>query len=67
MPLLRELDDGGILHLSLNDPVRRIAVSQATLTALGAAFAGARSDSAVRFVNQPKRTGLLRRPRPEKR
>ena len=48
--LLRDLDAGGILRLTLNDPARRNALSEAMLTALGAAFAKAGKDRAVREV-----------------
>jgi enoyl-CoA hydratase/carnithine racemase len=48
--LLRNLDDGGILRLTLNDPARRNALSEAMLAELGAAFAEAGSDPSVRVV-----------------
>ena len=48
--LLRELDDDGVLRLTLNDVVRRNALSEAMLAALGAAFAGAGTDPAVRVI-----------------
>jgi enoyl-CoA hydratase/carnithine racemase len=48
--LLRDLDDGGILRLTLNDPARRNALSEAMLAELGAAFAEAGSDPSVRVV-----------------
>lgn len=48
--LLRELDDRGILRLTLNDVRRRNALSEAMLTALGEAFAAADSDPSVRVV-----------------
>jgi enoyl-CoA hydratase/carnithine racemase len=48
--LLRELDDAGILRLTLNDPARRNALSEAMLGELGRAFAEAGSDPAVRVV-----------------
>ncbi|MFZ0486218.1 MAG: hypothetical protein WAL83_04410 [Arenicellales bacterium] len=44
--LLSELDDDGILRLTLNDAGRRNALSEAMLRAtLGVAFARAASDS----------------------
>ena len=50
-PLLsRDLDADGILRLTLNDPGRRNALSEAMLTALAEAFAAAGSDPAVRVV-----------------
>lgn len=48
--LLRDLDDTGILRLTLNDVGRRNALSEAMLTALGAAFADAGTDRAVRVI-----------------
>lgn len=48
--LLRDLDADGILRLTLNDPARRNALSEAMLTALGEAFADAGADPAVRVV-----------------
>ncbi len=48
--LLRDLDDAGILRLTLNDPARRNALSEAMLGELGRAFAEAGSDPAVRVV-----------------
>jgi enoyl-CoA hydratase/carnithine racemase len=48
--LLRDLDGKGILRLTLNDPGRRNALSEAMLGALGSALAGAGSDPAVRVV-----------------
>lgn len=48
--LLSDLDDHGILRLTLNDPRRRNALSEAMLTRLGAAFAAAGADAAVRVV-----------------
>ncbi|MDP5334814.1 MAG: enoyl-CoA hydratase [Paracoccaceae bacterium] len=48
--LLRELDDAGILRLTLNDSVRRNALSEAMLGELGAAFIAAGQDPQVRVV-----------------
>ena len=48
--LLSGLDDHGILRLTLNDPRRRNALSEAMLTRLAAAFADAGADAAVRVV-----------------
>ncbi len=48
--LLRDLEDGGVLRLTLNDPGRRNALSEAMLGKLGSAFAEAGSDLAVRVV-----------------
>lgn len=48
--LLRELGDDGILHLTLNDPARRNALSAAMLNRLGQAIAAAGDDPAVRVV-----------------
>ncbi len=48
--LLRDLDADGILRLTLNDPARRNALSEAMLTALGEVFADAGADPAVRVV-----------------
>lgn len=48
--LLRALQDHGVLRLTLNDPKRRNALSEAMLAELGAAFAAAASDPAVRVV-----------------
>lgn len=48
--LLYELDDGGILRLTLNDPGRRNALSEAMLAELGAAFAEAGANPSVRVV-----------------
>jgi enoyl-CoA hydratase/carnithine racemase len=48
--LLHALEDGGILRLTLNDPPRRNALSEAMLAALGAAFAKAATDPAVRVI-----------------
>ena len=48
--LLSNLDADGILRLTLNDARRRNALSEAMLETLGAAFAKAASDPAVRVV-----------------
>ncbi|MFN2306567.1 MAG: enoyl-CoA hydratase [Paracoccaceae bacterium] len=48
--LSRDLTADGILRLTLNDPKRRNALSEAMLTALGAAFADAGKDDGVRVV-----------------
>jgi enoyl-CoA hydratase/carnithine racemase len=48
--LSRDLTSDGILRLTLNDPKRRNALSEAMLTTLGAAFADAGKDDAVRVV-----------------
>lgn len=48
--LLRDLGADGILRLTLNDPRKRNALSEAMLTALGTAFFEAGSDSAVRVI-----------------
>ncbi|WP_206169629.1 enoyl-CoA hydratase [Tropicibacter alexandrii] len=48
--LLRKLDTDGILRLTLNDASRRNALSEAMLTALGAAFAEAGRDPLVRVI-----------------
>ncbi|GGC07474.1 enoyl-CoA hydratase [Marivita lacus] len=48
--LLRELDDSGILRLTLNDVGRRNALSEAMLTALGGAFTEAGRDPLVRVI-----------------
>lgn len=48
--LLRDLDAAGILRLTLDDPARRNALSEAMLAALAAAFAEAGADPAVRIV-----------------
>ena len=48
--LEHDLDDEGILRLTLNDPGRRNALSEAMLTQLAAAFEQASSDPAVRVV-----------------
>lgn len=48
--LLFHLDGQGILRLTLNDPDRRNALSEATLTRLGLAFADAGTNPTVRVV-----------------
>ncbi len=48
--LLRDLSQDGILRLTLNDVGRRNALSEAMLTELGAAFAEAGNDPAVRVI-----------------
>ena len=48
--LLRELDNRGILRLTLNDVGRRNALSEAMLAALAEAFAEAGTDPSVRVV-----------------
>ena len=48
--LLSDLDDSGILRLTLNDVPRRNALSEAMLHRLGDAFARAGADGAVRVV-----------------
>lgn len=48
--LLSDLDSGGILRLILNDSRRRNALSEAMLARLGAAFAEAAVNPAVRVV-----------------
>lgn len=48
--LLRDLDDAGILLLTLNDLGRRNALSEAMLTELGAAISEAGADPAVRVI-----------------
>ncbi|SHL84245.1 Enoyl-CoA hydratase/carnithine racemase [Roseovarius marisflavi] len=48
--LLRDLDADGILRLTLNDAGRRNALSEAMLAELGAAFAEAGTDPAVRVI-----------------
>ena len=48
--LLSDLDDHGILRLTLNDSRRRNALSEAMLTRLAAAFADAADKAAVRVV-----------------
>lgn len=48
--LLRDRDAFGILRLTLNDPARRNALSEAMLTKLGMAFASAGEDASVRVI-----------------
>ncbi len=48
--LLSDLDDHGILRLTLNDSRRRNALSEAMLNRLATAFADATGDAAVRVV-----------------
>ena len=48
--LLRDLDAGGILRLTLNDGARRNALSEAMLATLRLAFEEAGSDPAVRVI-----------------
>lgn len=48
--LLRDLDADGVLRLTLNDPARRNALSEAMLSELGTAFAEAGRNSAVRVI-----------------
>ncbi|WP_412506771.1 enoyl-CoA hydratase [Roseovarius sp. SYSU LYC5161] len=48
--LLRDLDDDGILRLTLNDGARRNALSEAMLAELGAAFAEAGETPSVRVI-----------------
>jgi len=48
--LLFDLDGDGILRLTLNDPGRRNALSEAMLAELGAAFAEAGSNASVRVI-----------------
>jgi len=48
--LLRNLEDKGILRLTLNDEGRRNALSEAMLSELGSAFAEAGADPSVRVV-----------------
>lgn len=48
--LQRELNDQGVLRLTLNDVARRNALSEAMLATLGAAFAEAGTDPAVRVI-----------------
>lgn len=48
--LLSELDDDGILRLTLNDASRRNALSEAMLTRLGATLADAGTNGQVRVV-----------------
>lgn len=48
--LLRDLDENGILRLTLNDSAKRNALSEAMLTELGRAIDEAGTDPAVRVV-----------------
>lgn len=48
--LLRDLAPDGILRLTMNDEPRRNALSEAMLSELGAAFADAGADPAVRVI-----------------
>jgi enoyl-CoA hydratase/carnithine racemase len=48
--LLRDLDDDGILRLTLNDVGRRNALSEAMLAQLTAAFVDAGTDASVRVI-----------------
>lgn len=48
--LLRDLNNQGILRLTLNDAGRRNPLSEAMMTALGDAFAQAGADPAVRVI-----------------
>ncbi len=48
--LLRDLGDGGILRLTLNDARRRNALSEAMLAELDAAFSDARANPSIRVV-----------------
>ncbi|NIY73025.1 enoyl-CoA hydratase [Marivivens donghaensis] len=48
--LLRECDADGILRLTLNDPAKRNALSEAMMAALADAFAEAGRDPAVRVI-----------------
>lgn len=48
--LLRDLDADGVLRLTMNDAGRRNALSEAMMGALGAAFAEAGADPAVRVI-----------------
>ncbi len=50
LPLLREIDETGILRLTLNDPGRRNALSETMMDALSAAIAECGDNSAVRVV-----------------
>ncbi len=49
-PLLREIDENGVLRLTLNDPARRNALSETMMAALSAAIADCGGDKAVRVV-----------------
>jgi enoyl-CoA hydratase/carnithine racemase len=48
--LLRDLENHGVLRLTLNDPGRRNALSEAMLGELSAAFADASTDPSVRVI-----------------
>ena len=48
--LLRDLDNQGILRLTLNDVGRRNALSEAMLAKLGSAFVEAGADPSVRVI-----------------
>lgn len=48
--LLHDLDADGILRLTLNDPARRNALSEAMLTGLGKAFTHAGENAAIRVI-----------------
>lgn len=48
--LLSEMDANGVLRLTMNDAGRRNALSEAMLTRLGNAFAGAAEDRSVRVI-----------------
>ncbi|MEO3480691.1 enoyl-CoA hydratase [Phaeobacter sp. CAU 1743] len=48
--LLKDLNEAGLLRLTLNDARRRNALSEAMLTALGTAFAEAGENPAVRVI-----------------
>lgn len=48
--LLRELDDKGVLRLTMNDARRRNALSEAMLAVLGAAFVEAGTNAGVRVI-----------------
>ena len=48
--LKRDLDADGILRLTLNDPARRNALSEAMLSELGLAFEEAGEDTSVRVI-----------------
>ncbi|WP_439154209.1 enoyl-CoA hydratase [Yoonia sp.] len=48
--LLRDLDDAGILRLTMNDTGRRNALSEAMLKQLGAAFGAAGGEPGVRVI-----------------
>jgi enoyl-CoA hydratase/carnithine racemase len=48
--LLRDLDDKGVLRLTMNDARRRNALSEAMLAALGAAFVEAGTNAGARVI-----------------